>query len=319
METLLELTGLRKPKLAAINLFKSGLAFQKMSIDDRKANVFSLNRTFLGNPGTGKTTVARLYARILFDSGMRKKETFIESSAQKLKDEGADKFRELIESALDGTLFIDEAYDLDPSGDFKGKAIVSELLTAAENYRDRLTIILAGYETDIYEKLYSYNDGLRSRFVDVTFEDFSESELASIWNRMLDSKNWDADERLAGFVAKKLSLGANKRGFGNARAVRNIFEAATQLAMSDPNFDGVVMYLKVEFVCGEDPLINPKLHRIIDEFNNMTGWGTIKKAVEQLVQQTSKNYQLSLVGKNPRPIFMNRMFLGNPGTGDANF
>jgi hypothetical protein len=78
--------------------------------------------------GTGKTTVARLIAEILKDAGIRSKGTFVETSAQALKDNGPEKFRELIQSAMDGVLFIDEAYDLDPKGDFKGKPIVTELL-----------------------------------------------------------------------------------------------------------------------------------------------------------------------------------------------
>lgn len=105
------------------------------------------NYCFLGNPGTGKTTVARLFAGILHDSELRSKNVFQESGAQKVKDDGIDEFRKLAQSAMDGVLFIDEAYDLDPVGDkFKGAPIVNELVTLTENERARLTCILAGYE-----------------------------------------------------------------------------------------------------------------------------------------------------------------------------
>ena len=105
------------------------------------------NYCFLGNPGTGKTTVARLFAAILHDSELRSQNVFQECGAQKVKDDGIDEFRKLAQGAMDGVLFIDEAYDLDPMGDkFKGAPIVNELVTLTENERARLTCILAGYE-----------------------------------------------------------------------------------------------------------------------------------------------------------------------------
>ena len=105
------------------------------------------NYCFLGNPGTGKTTVARLFAAILHDSELRSQNVFQECGAQKVKDDGIDEFRKLAQGAMDGVLFIDEAYDLDPVGDkVKGAPIVNELVTLTENERARLTCILAGYE-----------------------------------------------------------------------------------------------------------------------------------------------------------------------------
>lgn len=109
MEKLMKMTGLRKVKESSVAMFRSAIAFQKLSEKDRKANSMSLNKIFLGNPGSGKTTVARLFAEIMYDSGIRKKNTFIETSAQELKDGGVDEFRKLIKKAMDGVLFIDEA------------------------------------------------------------------------------------------------------------------------------------------------------------------------------------------------------------------
>ncbi|KAI8896071.1 hypothetical protein BC833DRAFT_599019, partial [Globomyces pollinis-pini] len=314
MEKLLELTGLEKVKRTCVSLFKSAMAFQKMSHADRQANPISINLAFLGNPGTGKTTVARLVAEILYDSGVRKKNGFVESSAQKLKDDGPDEFRKLIDSAKDGVLFIDEAYDLDPAGDFKGKPIVSELLTASENLRESLTVIIAGYEDDMHQKLYAYNDGLRSRFTEVIFEDFDQEDLETIWNQMIVSKNWTADSKIGKLVSRRLSTLANKKGFGNARAVRNVFEDAKSKAMARKDFDGELC-LKIEDIVGENPINNPKLKPIIEEFESKIGWGSIKKTVKEFLELAQKNYRRELDGMDPLAVPMNRLFLGNPGTG----
>lgn len=130
---------------------------------------------FTGNPGTGKTTAARLFARILLDAGLRKNSNFVETDGQALKDGGVDEFNKKVTSAMDGVLFIDEAYALDPVGDkFKGAPVANKLLLVTENDRDRISVVLAGYEDDMNEKLFACNTGFKSRFTEVFFEDFDE-------------------------------------------------------------------------------------------------------------------------------------------------
>ncbi|KAI8995867.1 P-loop containing nucleoside triphosphate hydrolase protein [Gaertneriomyces semiglobifer] len=318
MDKLLQLTGLNKVKRAAIQLFESAAAFMKMSLKDRKANTLTLNYCFLGNPGTGKTTVARLFAEILHDSQLREKNTFIETTAQKLKDEGTDKFRQLVKDAEHGVLFIDEAHDIDPMGDFKGKPIVAELLTIAENERDKLSIILAGYEDDMNKKLYAFNDGLKSRFEEILFEDFDEYDLSTVWCGMLADRGWVADKQVGNLVVKRLVKQANRKGFGNARSVRKCLEAATKKAMSRDDFEGR-LELQVIDVAGEDPMNNAKLKLLLDELNEKTGWGTIKHSVNELLSVCQKNYERELQGIEPLAIFVNRLCLGSPGTGKTTF
>ncbi|CAJ1356275.1 unnamed protein product, partial [Effrenium voratum] len=219
MDELMALTGLKRVKDTAVALYKSALQFQRMSPEARKANAMALNYCFLGNPGTGKTTVARLFAAVLHDSGLRSKNVFKECGAQKLKDDGIDEFRTSAQDALDGVLFIDEAYDLDPLGDkFKGAPIVNELVTLTENERARLTCILAGYEDDMNNKLFAYNSGLKSRFTEVIFEDFDESELSKIWEQNMVKRGWSAeDPRLTAVAVRRISKSRGQKGFGNAR------------------------------------------------------------------------------------------------------
>eukprot|EP01134_Creolimax_fragrantissima_P007209 CFRG7209T1 len=316
MDELLGLTGLRKVKMEAVRLFKSAIQLQRMSPDARAQNVVSLNYCFLGNPGTGKTTVARLFATILHDSQMRKKNVFIESTSQKCKDDGIDEFRKRTEAAMDGVLFIDEAYDLDPGADYKGKPIVSEILSLCEDHRDRISLILAGYEDDMNAKFFSYNTGLKSRFKEVLFEDFDENELTTIWQQQMSNRHFREDNpKITSIVIGRVSKMIGRKGFGNAREIRKRLEHATTAAMSREDFNPTDLVLHFVDVIGEDPRSNPKLQGVIENINKMIGWSKIKKAVESLVNLCGCNYERELEGEQPLPVIMNRMFLGNPGTG----
>lgn len=260
--------------------------------------------------------MARLFAAILCDSGVREKNDIIELTAQQAKDGGIDEFRKAIAKAKNGVLFIDEAYDLDPQGDFKGKPIVNELLTLCETNRDEISVILAGYEDDFEKKFFAYNEGLKSRFRMCHFEDFDENELQTIWSESRKRKGWEEEEGVAQVVVKRLMKSAGRKGFGNAREVRSRLEQATQSAMSrlGHNFSMKTMKLKIEDVIGRDPrLSNEKLQGIIDEIQEKVGWGRVKKHIAELVKLCGVNYERELLGQPPLDIFLNRMFLGNPG------
>ncbi|TYZ68458.1 hypothetical protein PybrP1_004317 [[Pythium] brassicae (nom. inval.)] len=318
MEELLKLVGLRRVKDSALKLFKSALALQKMPAAKRKKNALALNYCFMGNPGTGKTTVARLFARILHDSGMRTSQKIQLCGAQELKDEGAVKFRDKIKQAMGGVIFIDEAYELDPMGDASGKPIVSELLIAAEDKRDELSIILAGYEEDIQQKLYKYNDGLKSRFEEIFFDDFDEADLRVVWNGLLADREWVADDTCGVIACRRLARGAGIKGFGNARAVRRLVEQATQAAMDRKDFNGI-MEIRTVDVLGERPTKNPKLAAVLAELDDKIGWSRIKTKVHELVAICDKNYERELNGIDTIPVSLNRLFLGSPGTGKTTF
>lgn len=314
MEDLLKLVGLKKVKQAAVNLFKNARALQQLSATQRKKNSMPFNYCFVGNPGTGKTTVARLFAKLLRDSKIRPTDTFVECTAQKLKDDGADEFRLKLQQATGGVLFIDEAYELDPSGDFKGKPIVAELLTAAEDKRDGLSIILAGYEDDIQKKLYAYNDGLPSRFQEVRFEDFDAQDLEIVWDDLAQDRGWKYEKAIAKVACRRLAKAAGRKGFGNARAVRNLFDQAAKEAMAREDFGGNLTFKTVDLL-GERPSTNPKLQTVLNEVEEKTGWDKIKEEMKKLVRISDENYERELKGQETIPLCLNRLFLGNPGTG----
>ncbi|ETP10987.1 hypothetical protein F441_13483 [Phytophthora nicotianae CJ01A1] len=314
MEKLLKLVGLKKVKQAAVNMFRNAMMLQQLSASQRKKNAMSFNYCFMGNPGTGKTTVARLFAEILKDSRIRRTNMFVECTAQQLKDDGAAEFRLKLNKASGGVLFIDEAYELDPVGDFKGKPIVAELLTAAEDKRDDLSIILAGYEDDIQKKLYAYNDGLPSRFEEIMFEDFDAKELEVVWDGIAQDRGWEYEKAIANVACRRLARAAGRKGFGNARAVRKLFEQAVKEAMAREDFDRTLKFKTVDLL-GDRPSTNPKLQAVLDEVEEKTGWHKIKEEMKKLVQISDENYERELKGQETVPLCLNRLFLGNPGTG----
>lgn len=194
----------------------------------------SLHMVFTGNPGTGKTTVARIIGKIFAAMGVLKKGHLIETDRSGLvagyAGQTGPKTNAKIDEALDGVLFIDEAYSLvaqdgqDPYGD----EAVQAVLKRAEDDRGRLVVILAGYPNEMSALLDS-NPGLLSRFNrQLHFDDYSPVELARIFGWLCGKNNY----KLADGTRPKLMLGLTKlyrnrdRRFGNGRAVRNLFEQA---------------------------------------------------------------------------------------------
>uniref|UniRef100_A0A7S2JRL8 AAA+ ATPase domain-containing protein n=2 Tax=Leptocylindrus danicus TaxID=163516 RepID=A0A7S2JRL8_9STRA len=317
MQKLLKMTGLKKVKEAALKIYSSALQLTRMNPETRRRNMMAANYCFLGNPGTGKTTVARLFAEVLHDASLRKKKTIVETTAQQVKDDGMDEFRKLISQAKDGVLFIDEAYDLDPVGDYKGKPIVNELLTLTENNRDSISVILAGYEDDFNKKLFAYNDGLRSRFESIIFEDFDEAELTTIWNGMREDKCWKENPGVCRVTISRLEKSSGRKGLGNAREVRKVLERSIQSAMVrlGEDLDEGTMILDIIDVIGEDPRRCKKLESVLSEIEGKIGWKRIKAKIQELINLCGANRDRELKGEPQHEIFLNRMFLGNPGTG----
>jgi AAA+ superfamily predicted ATPase len=189
---------------------------------------------FIGNPGTGKTTVARIVGRIYKEIGLLKSGHMVEVDRGGLvanfTGQTATKTKEVIDKALDGVLFIDEAYSLTPDWgggkkDPFGEEAVATLLKAMEDSRDRLVVIVAGYKEEM-ERFIDSNPGLKSRFGTVVeFEDYDSGDLLKIFVQMGSAAGIrpSLDAQIA--IAKLMeSLETGAKGFGNGRTVRNIFK-----------------------------------------------------------------------------------------------
>ena len=244
---------------------KDLIAYQKVQKMRRDNNLHSVKNTlhlaFLGNPGTGKTTVARIVGRIYKQLGLLSKGHFVEVSRTDLiagyQGQTALKVKKVIEKAKGGTLFIDEAYSLTENdhSDSYGRECLTELTKALEDYRDDLAVIVAGY-TEPMQKFFESNPGLRSRFSTfIEFEDYSVRELEEILVDMCAKNDYELSES-----AKKLlhiylenKVNSKEENFANGRMIRNLYEelvmnhARRVFNMETPNIVDLKTILDVDF------------------------------------------------------------------------
>ena len=185
----------------------------------------SNNMIFVGNPGTGKTTTARLFSEMLFSIGVAKSPRFRMITAKDLfVPNVAEKMNEFITSVMGGVLFIDEIYMIE--GTSVATGVVSVLLEILEERKEDITLILAGYEKQM-EAFLGENSGLKSRFpITVHFEDFTEDELLEIFIRDCEKAKMKVDEAGTEKFRQVISAEKKKEDFGNGRTVRNLFEQA---------------------------------------------------------------------------------------------
>ncbi|MEE3399989.1 MAG: AAA family ATPase [Eubacterium sp.] len=232
MEELNTLVGLKSVKQDLTNLINLVKIRKLREERGMKQPDITLHLVFSGNPGTGKTTVARLLAKIYKVLGVVSEGQLVEVDRSGLVagyvGQTATQTAEVVESAIGGILFIDEAYTLIKGGDEKdfGQEAVDTLLKLMEDNRDDLIVIVAGY-TDKMEEFVNSNPGLKSRFNKyIFFNDYSGSELTEIFNNMAKKQEYDTDKEAGEFVEDYLTkkATAHEENFANAREARNYLE-----------------------------------------------------------------------------------------------
>ncbi|MBT5215985.1 AAA family ATPase, partial [Candidatus Woesearchaeota archaeon] len=394
METLLQMVGLSQVKQEALSIYEDVLANKRLMDDGhpKSTKPRTLNFGFVGNPGTGKTTVARLFANLLSEAGAREGHKFINMTGSDALRQGSVKFAEqladltganarigpppdinrigtkvevrnrndrkyypaviagvqpqvgntprtysvkfsngssqddILENDIrlvqdknaGGVLFLDEAYMLDPATNKEGQAILAEIMSVAEDYRDTVTIILAGYKEDIEQKLFGYNIGLASRFQLISFEDFNKKELAQVWRQLCKDQKWQCSEDVCEIASNRLARGIGQKGFGNARAARNMHDQAASVARrrylhnSDPNRKPTIV---MEDLIGVEPLREqiPELDAALCDVEKLTGLTKVKDWMNTLVRMSRNNWHHERKGERIDHVVLNRLFVGNPG------
>lgn len=210
--------------------------FNKVQKNREKIGLKKTNRTmhmaFLGNPGTGKTTVARIVGNMYRSLGILSKGHFIEATRTDLiaeyQGQTALKVKRLIQKAKGGVLFIDEAYSIteNEKSDSYGRECLTELTKALEDYRDDLVVIVAGYD-DLMKKFFESNPGLKSRFnYFIEFEDYTVNQMFEIFLSYCKNEDYilqeSAAEKLKKYLDKQSEDSENKNA--NGRFVRNVFD-----------------------------------------------------------------------------------------------
>ena len=296
----------------------------------------SNHMVFLGPPGTGKTTVARLMGRIFYALGVLESDRVTEVSRADLVAEyigqTAPRVNEVIDKALGGVLFIDEAYALFSASDRDfGREAVSTLLKRMEDARDRLVVIVAGYTKPMLELLDS-NPGLDSRFRHrFRFDAYDVDALATIFRHQCAASGYVlADEAGSALdrACRDLVAGADV-SFGNARAVRNLFESvlieqATRLGAgpADPAVLSVIDASDIQRAMGSGPrrartllIDEQELAGVLAELDALVGIEAVKRTVHRLVDVLRISALRADHGLPAPRSAPHMVFLGPPGTG----
>lgn len=292
------------------------------ALSNKGSDALNLHMCFYGNPGTGKTEVARIIAGILYENKILPSNKVIEVDRSDLVGEfvgtTAPKTMDVISRAMGGVLFIDEAYSLAPK-DVKfdyGHEAVATLIKAMEDKRGKFCVILAGYKNQMQDML-STNPGFKSRIqFELEFPNYSRDELQDITSLMLKNKNYTINDRALQKVLDISDVKRREPNFANAREIRNILDGIIMCQNlrtlgTDDNEVGIADVNKyVEDSNIVLPMDNNSTQILTaeEELDQLIGLDSVKRMVKKIKAYAKKNKQ--------EPDFnLHMCFCGNPGTG----
>ena len=324
-----QLVGLKTAKKEIQELYDFAQIQQYRKQQGLPCSDISYHLVFLGNPGTGKTTVARLVGQIYKEIGVVNIGHTVEVSAKDLiagyVGQTAIKTAEVIEKAQGGILFIDEAYTLlDRNNQGYGQEAIDTLLKEMEDKRDRFAVIAAGYET-LMDQFINSNPGLKSRFNRyIHFDDYSTDELMTIFKSFCKKGAYVLDEEAIPAIAEYFeNASADRSSFANARTVRNYYEKtiskqASRVSLIKDKTPDVLSLIKYEDVIWWKDEISDKedsLEKALEDLNALVGLSTVKEEISDLILMVKHQQLRKAQGlKNPS-LSLHLSFVGNPGTG----
>ncbi|KAJ6515608.1 P-loop containing nucleoside triphosphate hydrolase protein [Mycena sanguinolenta] len=329
IDAIMEMIGLEEVKRQVLDLkAKIDTATrQNVSLKDERFNI-----TFLGIPEpVRKTTVARHYAKFLTSVGILPGSEFVETTGSRMSNDGVDKVKSMLEGVLKaggGTVFVDEAYQLTASQNYQGPRVLDFLLAEMENNVGMVVFIFAGYEKEM-ETFFEHNPGLISRVpYQLKFADYDDSQLLGMLDQLV-RKTFNGkmmvEDGIGGLYARvavrRLGRGRGRPGFGNARALRNLFDTiktrqATRLARERKQ--GL---RPDDFLFSSEDLIGPDPSKVSQtsiawtNLQKLTGLNAVKDSVRSILSLIETNYHRELQEKEPLALSFNQVFFGNPGTG----
>ncbi|HEX4722236.1 MAG TPA: AAA family ATPase, partial [Pseudonocardiaceae bacterium] len=293
----------------------------------------SRHLVFTGNPGTAKTTVARLIARIYASLGLLSSGHVVEVQRADLVGEfvgkTAPKTRAVCAKAMGGVLFVDEAYELTPRSDNDyGAEAIAELLVQMENHRDELIVIAAGYPRQMDEFL-DANPGMRSRFANrVDFPDYSNDELARIFQLMAEHEGYQLAPDLVPALPARMARVGRGSGFANGRSARALLEGtlsaqSTRIATAGRDTRANLSLLTLADLpapgadgVGQTDDAGPRraLADLMTELDGMIGLAAVKQQVRSITAEIKVDARRRAAGMKVVPHSRHLVFTGNPGT-----
>ncbi|MER7583336.1 right-handed parallel beta-helix repeat-containing protein [Kitasatospora sp. NPDC097691] len=328
LQALVGLEGVKEQVATLVNLNKLTRRREQAGLP---ALPMSRHLVFAGPPGTGKTTVARLYGAILAELGVLRSGHLVEVARADLVAPviggTALKTTEVVRAALGGVLFVDEAYTLSSgsgsgsgSGPDFGREAVDTLVKLMEDHREDLVVIVAGYEAGIRGFLAS-NPGLASRFSrTVEFRNYSADELTTIVEHAAAAHGYELVEGTRAALAVRFERMPRGAAFGNGRAARRVFEEmvdrqASRLAGLEHVDDAALTRLLPADVGGRAAAAGIGEPGLLDRLRAMVGLAAAKEQVEDLVNLTRQTRRRTDAGLPAATIGHHLVFSGPPGTG----
>ena len=303
--------------------------WEKMGRTTEKS-VESYNFALLGNPGTGKTVVARVIAEFLYDVGVRNENKLVETDRSGLVGEyigeTPKKTAAKIDDAMGGTLFVDEAYSLfveDSPKDY-GREAIDTLLKQMEDKRGDFSVIMAGYKEPMMNMMKKANIGFASRFTYIIeIPDYSDDELVEIAHSLLEKKGYKYNDDLDDAIRKCIKHDRiEPKSFGNARYIRQLIdkgiEAQSVRVLSLPADVEDVEYITLKAIdLWQEKSDADSVEKCLEELNALTGLSSVKKQVQELIDSIRTIQELEKRGiKSAGGVGnLHMVFLGNPGTG----